>query len=65
MFDTIGSDILMNSFLVTKKDGIVVSIVDFKHIKESNKFGLHGETFVVAPNATQLTAIAQLLEKSK
>ena len=38
---------------------------DFNHIKEANKFGVRGETVIVSPNATQLSAIAQLLKDGK
>lgn len=64
VLDTIGGDVLMKSFLVTKKEGTVVSIVDFNTIKEADKFGVREKT-VVAPNTTQLSAIAQLMIDGK
>lgn len=62
VLDTVGGEILLQSFAVTKKNGIVVSIVDFERIKQANAFGVRGENLGVIPNAQQLTTIATLLE---
>ena len=60
--DTLGGEILIKSLAVTKKNGIVVSIVDFERIKQAAAFGVRGENVIVSPNAKQLTQIAALLE---
>lgn len=61
VLDTLGGNILLKSFSVTKKNGIVVSIVDFEKIKQAVDFGIRGENVIVAPNAQQLNQIADLL----
>lgn len=62
VLDTVGGETLLQSFAVTKKNGIVVSIVDFERVKQARAFGVQGENVVVTPNAQQLTTIATLLE---
>lgn len=65
VLDTIGGDTLIKSFLVTKKNGTVVSIVDFDNIKKATEFGVKGENVVVSPNSEQLSAIAKLFAEQK
>lgn len=65
VLDTVGSDTLMKSFSVTKKNGTVVSIVDFENIKKAPQFGVKGENVVVSPNSEQLSVIAKLFDKKK
>lgn len=62
VLDTIGGETLMKSFAITKKNGIVVSIIDFERIKQALTFGVRGENVIVSPNAQQLEKIATLLE---
>jgi NADPH:quinone reductase-like Zn-dependent oxidoreductase len=62
VLDTLGGDTLMKSFAVTKRNGIIVSIIDFERIKQAAAFGVRGENVIVSPNAEQLTQIAALLE---
>lgn len=65
VLDTIGGDTLMKSFSVTKKNGIVVSIVDFENIKKAPQFGIKGESVVVSPSTEQLAKIATLFDEKK
>lgn len=62
VLDALGGEILMKSFAVTKKNGIVVSIIDFERIKQASIFGVRGENVIVSPNAQQLEKIAELLK---
>jgi NADPH:quinone reductase-like Zn-dependent oxidoreductase len=63
VLDTIGGETLIKSFSITKKNGIVVSIVDFENIKLAPKFGIRGENVIVSPNFQQLSKIANLFEE--
>ena len=65
VLDTIGGETLIKSFSVTKKNGTVVSIVDFENIKQAPQFGIKGENVVVSPNSEQLSAIAKLFDEKK
>jgi NADPH:quinone reductase-like Zn-dependent oxidoreductase len=63
VIDTIGGDVLKQSFSVVKKGGTVVTLVDFETIKLAENYGIHGKTVFVLPNQKQLSEIAQLLEQ--
>ena len=65
VLDTIGGDTLMKSFSVIKKNGMVISIVDFENIKKAPQFGVRGEGLVVSPSADQLAIIATLFDEKK
>lgn len=65
VLDTIGGDTLIKSFSVVKKNGVVVSIVDFDRIKEASKFGVKGENVIVSPNQNQLYEMAKLMDDGK
>jgi len=65
VLDTVGGDTLLQSFAITKKNGIVVSIVDFERIKQAENYNVLGKNVVVTPNAQQLAKIAKLLEDEK
>lgn len=65
VLDTVGGDVLVKSFSVTNKGGIVVSITDFENIKKAVNFGVRGETVIVSPNSSQLSEIAKLLTEGK
>lgn len=65
VLDTIGGETLMKSFSVTKKNGIVISIVDFENIKKASQLGVKGENIVVSPNSKQLCEIAKLFDDKK
>ena len=43
VLDTIGGETLIKSFSITKKNGVIVSLVDFDHIKQASAFGVKGE----------------------
>lgn len=65
VLDTMGGDTLIKSFLATKKNGTIVSIVDFDNIKKATEFGVKGENVVVSPNSEQLSEIAHLFDEKK
>nr|AIA16624.1 Zinc-binding dehydrogenase [uncultured bacterium] len=65
VFDTIGGETLLKSFSILKPNGIVVSIVDFEHIKKAAGYGVRGENVIVSPNVQQLLAIANLMAEEK
>lgn len=63
IIDTIGGDVLKQSFSVVKKDGIVVTLIDFEGIKSAEHYGINGKAVFVLPNHEQLSEIAQLLDQ--
>lgn len=63
VIDTIGGQVLKESFLVTKKGGTVVTLIDFEGIKAAADFGIIGKTVFATPNQQQLQSIATLLEQ--
>lgn len=65
VLDTIGGETLTKAFLITKKDGIVVSLVDFDQIKQASAFEVKAENVIVEPNAEQLEKIVELMETGK
>lgn len=65
VLDTIGSETLKKSFSITKKNGVVVSLVDFDQIKQASAFGVQGVNVIVEPNAEQLTKIGELMATEK
>jgi NADPH:quinone reductase-like Zn-dependent oxidoreductase len=63
VFDTVGGETQMKSWSVLKKNGILVSIVDPKHIDEqAAKFDVRGRYFVVSSNPEQLLKITELID---
>lgn len=48
-----------------KKNGLVVSLVDFDQIKQAASFGVRGMNVIVTPNAEQLTQISELMAIGK
>jgi NADPH:quinone reductase-like Zn-dependent oxidoreductase len=65
VLDTIGGEVLTKSFPITKKNGIVVSLVDFNLIKQASAFGVTGINVIVEPNVAQLTQIGELMATGK
>lgn len=63
VIDTIGGQVLKDSFLVTKKGGTVVTLIDFEGIKATKNFRIIGKTVFATPNQQQLQSIAALLEQ--
>lgn len=63
VIDTVGGDVLKQSFSIVKKGGIVVTLVDFETIKSAESYGIQGKTVFVLPNQKQLEEIAQLLDQ--
>lgn len=65
VLDTIAGETLKKSFSITKKNGVIVSLVDFDQIKQASAFGVKGVNVVVEPNAEQLTQIGELVATGK
>ncbi len=65
VLDVIGGDVLRKSFSITKKNGIIVSLVDFDLIKQASTLGMKGVNVTVEPNAEQLTRISELMVTGK
>ncbi len=65
VLDTVGGEVLTKSFPTTKKNGIVVSLVDFNLIKQASDFGVKGINVIVEPNVAQLTQIGELMATGK
>lgn len=63
VIDTIGGDVLKQSFSVLKKGGTVVTLIDFEGIKSADNYGIHGKTVFAMPNHEQLVEIAELLNQ--
>jgi NADPH:quinone reductase-like Zn-dependent oxidoreductase len=65
VLDTIGGETLTKSFSITKKNGILVSLVDFDLIKQASAFGVKGANVIVEPNPEQLYRIGELMVTGK
>lgn len=65
VLDTLGGEVLTRSFSITKKNGVVVSLVDFNQIKNASSFGIKGVNVIVESNAEQLVQIAELMVTGK
>lgn len=65
VLDTVGGEVLTKSFPTIKKNGIVVSLVDFNLIKQASDFGVKGINVIVEPNVAQLTQIGELMATGK
>jgi NADPH:quinone reductase-like Zn-dependent oxidoreductase len=65
VLDTIGGETLTKSFSIIKKNGVIVSLVDFDQIKQASTFGVKGMNVIVEPNTEQLTRIGELMAIGK
>lgn len=63
IFDTIGGKTLQESFLVVKKNGIIVSIVEVPSQELGEKYKIKTGFVFVRPDGSQLTEIGRLIEK--
>ena len=63
VIDTMGADVLKQSFSLIKKGGTAVTLIDFEGIKSATRYGVMGKTVFATPNQVQLQQIAQLLEQ--
>ena len=61
VLDTMGGEILTKSFSIVKKNGVIVSLVDFNQIKQAASFGVKGLNLIVEPHADQLVQIGELM----
>jgi NADPH:quinone reductase-like Zn-dependent oxidoreductase len=65
VFDTVGGKVLHQCFKVIKKEGKVISIVDYDAQEQGKKLGLNAEFFIVGMNVDQLEKINGHLESGK
>lgn len=65
VLDTLGGDILTKSFSILKKNGVVVSLVDFNQIKQVASFGVRGVNVIVTPDTEQLIQLSELMTAGK
>ncbi len=65
VLDTLGGTVLIQSFSITKKNGIIVSLVDFDQIKQASTFEVKGANVIVEPNTEQLEKIGELMAARK
>ena len=63
VFDCVGGDVLSKSSELVKKGGRLVSIVNDPSIL--GRMDIHSEFVFVAPNASQLTELAQMVEHER
>lgn len=61
VIDTMGGDVLKQSFAAVKKGGTIVTLIDFEGIKSADEYGVVGKTVFGTPNQVQLQQIAELL----
>lgn len=64
VIDAVGGHVLQQSFSLVKKEGVIVTLIDFEGIKAAENYGVNGKTLFVLPNHQQLTEIAKLLDQS-
>ncbi len=65
VFDTMGGEILSNSWQVLKKGGVLVSIVETPSEDIAKKHGVSSTFVFVQPNHDQLSDIAALIDDGK
>ena len=61
VLDTMGGDILKNSFKILKKGGSIVSIKGQDTEELAKKYGVHFESFFMWPSGEMLSHLAQLI----
>jgi NADPH:quinone reductase-like Zn-dependent oxidoreductase len=64
VLDTIGGDTLERSWGVVRRGGVVVTIAGDVSEEKTTKYGVHGVSFIVQPNRSQLIQISQLIDRS-
>jgi NADPH:quinone reductase-like Zn-dependent oxidoreductase len=65
VLDTIGGATQERSWLVLKKGGVLISLVQPPSQEKTNQFGVRGIMCSVEPNGAQLKKIAKLLDSAK
>jgi NADPH:quinone reductase-like Zn-dependent oxidoreductase len=65
VLDTIGGETQERSWLVLKKGGVLISLVEPPSEEKANQFGVRGIMCSVEPDGAQLSKIAKLLDSAK
>lgn len=65
VLDPVGKDTLARSYAVVKKGGFIATLVSRLDQAEMDKYGLHGASISVKPDAKELTEITKLIEEKK
>ena len=65
VLDTIGGETQERSWLVLKKDGLLISLVQPPSKEKADRLGLHGMMCRVQPDGGQLSRIAKLSDSAK
>jgi NADPH:quinone reductase-like Zn-dependent oxidoreductase len=65
VLDTIGGETQERSWLVLKKGGILISLVQPPSQEKANQFGVRGMMCSVQPDGAQLSKIAKFIDSSK
>lgn len=65
VFDSVGGNTLLSSFMVLKKGGSLISIVQAVDATLALKFGVNAGFVFVRPEGTQLRKIAELISEGK
>lgn len=65
VLDSVGRDTLARSYGVVKKGGFIATLVARLDQAELDKYGIHGASIAVKPNANELAEITKLIESKK
>jgi NADPH:quinone reductase-like Zn-dependent oxidoreductase len=65
VLDTVGRDTLARSYGVTKKGGIITSLLGGLSQTQLDKYGIRGAAIAAKPNADQLAKIGELVDQKK
>lgn len=65
VFDTVGGDTFERAFQIVKKDGFLVTAVEFPTEEKAREFSINTARVFCKPNAEQLAAIGELIETGK
>jgi NADPH:quinone reductase-like Zn-dependent oxidoreductase len=65
VLDTIGGETQERSWLVLKKGGLLISLVQPPSKEKADRLGLHGMMCRVQPDGGQLSRIAKLIDSAK
>ncbi|HET7287947.1 MAG TPA: NADP-dependent oxidoreductase [Pyrinomonadaceae bacterium] len=65
VLDTIGGETQQRSWLVLRKGGLLISLVQPPSKEEADRLGLHGMMCRVQPDGGQLSRIAKLIDSAK
>jgi NADPH:quinone reductase-like Zn-dependent oxidoreductase len=65
VLDTVGIDTLDRSYAITKKGGIITSLLGGLRRSQLDKYGIRGAPIAAKPNADELAKIGQLIDQKK